>query len=202
MVPTEMHSFHYNLILISIYQGGTSLVVRWLRLHSQCRGPGFDPWSGNQIPYGTTKTSAAKQVTKYRWLSGKESACRSKRCGFDPWVRKIPWRRKWKPTPVLLRGKFNGQRSLAGYSPRGHKESDTTVKLNTHTHTYTHTHTHGLYWLMSLSSHHFLEAFHWWAYSIGGSSSSYRVQPPAAVKQVFLRPANIQSIQFHSFLFF
>ena len=48
---------------------------------------------------------------------------------------------------------------------------------------------------MSLSSHHFLEAFHWWAYTMGGPSSSYRVQPPAAVKQVFLQPANIQSIQ-------
>ena len=41
--------------------------------------------------------------------------------GFDPWVRKIPWRRKWPPTPVFLPGKSSGQRSLAGYSPRGHK---------------------------------------------------------------------------------
>ena len=46
--------------------------------------------------------------------------------GFDPWVRKIPWRRKWQPTPVFLPGKSQGQRSLAGYSPWGHKESDTT----------------------------------------------------------------------------
>ena len=49
---------------------------------------------------------------------------------FDPWVRKIPWRRKWQPTPVLLPGKFHGQRSLVGYSPWGHKESDTTEKLH------------------------------------------------------------------------
>ena len=42
------------------------------------------------------------------------------------WVRKIPWRRKWLPTPVFLPGEFHGQRSLAGYSPWGHKESDTT----------------------------------------------------------------------------
>ena len=41
--------------------------------------------------------------------------------GFHPWVRKIPWRRKWQPTPVLLPGKSHGQRSLVGYSPRGHK---------------------------------------------------------------------------------
>ena len=164
-------------------------MVQWLRLYSLCRGPGFDPWSGNQIPHGTTKTSAAKQIIKYGWLIGKESACQRKRCGFDPWVRKIPWRRKWQPIPVFLPGKFDGQRSLAGYSPQGHKKSNTTAKLNTHMHT--HTHTHGLYWLMSLSSHHFLEAFHWWAYTMGGPSSSYRVQPPATVRQVFLQPANI-----------
>ena len=43
---------------------------------------------------------------------------------FDPWVWKIPWRRKWQPTPVLLPGKSHGQRSLVGYSPWGRKESD------------------------------------------------------------------------------
>ena len=50
-----------------------------------------------------------------------------KRCRFDPWVGKIHWRRKWHPTPVFLPGKFHGQRSPAGYSPWGLKESDTTV---------------------------------------------------------------------------
>ena len=45
--------------------------------------------------------------------------------GFDPWVRKIPWRRAWRPTLVFL----PGQRSLAGYSPWGCKESDTTEQL-------------------------------------------------------------------------
>ena len=61
--------------------------------------------------------------------SGKEPAClcrRRRRPRFDPWVRKIPWRRKWQPTPVFLPGRFHGQRSLAGYSPRGRKESDMT----------------------------------------------------------------------------
>ena len=61
--------------------------------------------------------------------SGKEPACqcrRQKRCGFDPWVRKIPWRRAWKPTPVFLPGESQGPRSLVGYSPWGHKELDTT----------------------------------------------------------------------------
>ena len=52
--------------------------------------------------------------------SGKEATCqqrRSKRLGFDPWVGKIPWRRKWQPTPIFLPGESHGQRSLAGYSP-------------------------------------------------------------------------------------
>ena len=51
---------------------------------------------------------------------------RHKRREFDLWVGKIPWRRKWQPTPVFLPGESHRQRSLAGYSPWGHKESDTT----------------------------------------------------------------------------
>ena len=47
---------------------------------------------------------------------GKEPVCQCKRCGFESWVRKIPWRRKWQSTPVFLPGKFYGQRSLAGCS--------------------------------------------------------------------------------------
>ena len=61
-----------------------------------------------------------------RYLSGKELAYQCRRQGFDPWVRKIPWRREWLPTPVFLSGEFHEQRSLVGYSPWGHKESDTT----------------------------------------------------------------------------
>ena len=46
--------------------------------------------------------------------------------GFDPWVGKIPWRRKWQPTAVFLPGESHEQRSLAGCSPWSRKESDTT----------------------------------------------------------------------------
>ena len=49
-----------------------------------------------------------------------------KRLGFDPWVEKIPWRKAWQPTPVFVPGESRGKRSLAGCSPRGRKESDTT----------------------------------------------------------------------------
>jgi len=48
------------------------------------------------------------------------------RSRFDLWVRKIPWRRVWQPTPVFLPGKSHGQRSPEGYSPQGCKESDMT----------------------------------------------------------------------------
>ena len=61
--------------------------------------------------------------------ASKESACQWRRCkrhGFDPWIRKIPWRRKWQPIPLFLPGKFHGQRSLAGHSPCGHKVLATT----------------------------------------------------------------------------
>ena len=50
---------------------------------------------------------------------------RHKRHAFNPWVRKVPWRRAWQPTPLFLPGESPGQRSLEGYGPWGHKELDT-----------------------------------------------------------------------------
>ena len=75
------------------------------------------------------------------WHSGEESACqcrRHQRYQFNPWVKKIPWSRRWQPTPVYLPGKFHRQRSLAGHSPWGHKESDMTgwAHARAHTHTF------------------------------------------------------------------
>ena len=63
----------------------------------------------------------------------KESTCqcrRRKRHDFDSWVGKILWSRKWQPTRLFLPGKSHGQKSLAGYSPGGHSQLDTTE----HTH--------------------------------------------------------------------
>ena len=51
------------------------------------------------------------------------------RPGFDPWIEKIPWRRQWQPTPVLLPGEFHEQRSLAGYSPWDRIELDMNERL-------------------------------------------------------------------------
>ena len=60
------------------------------------------------------------------WLIGKEPTCECVRHGFAPWVGKIPWRRKWQPTPVFLPGESHGQRSLAGYSPMWRQELEMT----------------------------------------------------------------------------
>ena len=58
-------------------------------------------------------------------------AVQCRRPEFDPLVRKIPWRREWLPTPEFLPGEFCAQRSLEGYSPWGHKESDMTKHAHT-----------------------------------------------------------------------
>ena len=62
------------------------------------------------------------------WLSGKEPACQfrgHKRCGFNPWIGKTPWRRAWQ-LPVFFCRESHAQRSLAGYGPSGHKGLDAT----------------------------------------------------------------------------
>ena len=84
--------------------------------------------------YFIKKICVSSQVAQWQ-----ESACQCRRCRrprFDPWVGKIPWRRKWQPTPGFLPGESHGQRSLAGYSPWGRTELDTTERVNTHTHKY------------------------------------------------------------------
>ena len=79
-----------------------------------CTAAGFFTEPQEQPPGGT---------------SGKDSACQCRRHKgrrFPPWVGQSPSRRQWQPTPVLLPEKSHGRRSLVGYSPWGHKESDTT----------------------------------------------------------------------------
>ena len=69
-------------------------------------------------------------VKSWTWLSDWQY----RRRGFDSFrVRRIPWRGKWQLMPVFLPGKSHGQRSLADYSPWGHKELDTTERLNNRT---------------------------------------------------------------------
>ena len=89
-----------------------------------CTVPGMYalPWWGSLYHY--VRASLVAQMVKN--LSAVQET------GFDPWVGKIPWRREWLPTPVFLPGEFHEQRSPVGYSPRDHKESETTEQLNFH----------------------------------------------------------------------
>ena len=70
----------------------------------------------------------------------KVSVCqwrRHKRHGFNPWIGKIPWGKKWQPTPGFLpESPWTGE--LGGLHAWDHKESDTTERLNTHVHIHTH----------------------------------------------------------------
>ena len=93
----------------------------------------YSPW-GHKESDTTERLSTTQHSSIFlpgglpRWLSGRKPACQCKRCGFEPWVGKIPWRRKWQPTPVFLPEKSHGQRKLAG--SWGHKKLDTTEQLN------------------------------------------------------------------------
>ena len=77
--------------------------------------------------------------------------CRQcRRCGFNRWFGKIPWRRKWQPTPVFLPGESHGLRSLAGYSPcSSRRVRQDLVTKSTHTYTYIHTH-QGMSWVQRI----------------------------------------------------
>ena len=76
-------------------------------------------------PSDHLNSPSIKQSSQYSWASWAahvilEPTCQyriTKRCGFNPWVGKIPWRGKWQPTPVFLPGESQGQGSLADYSP-------------------------------------------------------------------------------------
>ena len=91
------------------------------------------PWTEKPIGYSlwgckeSDGTSLSLSFLDFPGGSEGKSVClQCGRPGFGPCVGKIPWRRKWQPTPVLLPGKSHGQRSLVGYSLWGRKESNTT----------------------------------------------------------------------------
>ena len=81
--------------------------------------------------------SSDKSIVRFpQWLSGKAATCQCRRHRFDPWVGKMPWRRKWQPTPVFLPGKSHGQRSLVGCSPRVTTEQACTATAMSPMHLY------------------------------------------------------------------
>ena len=86
-------------------------------------------WTTREVHYGYFYVFSRLVKGFPGGTSGKEPTCqcrRRKRCRFDPWVGKIPWRRKGHPIPVVFPGKSHGQRNLVGYSPQGCNESDAT----------------------------------------------------------------------------
>ena len=114
------------------FSRGSSQPRYWTQV-SLIAGRFFTSWATREALYTLNLYSAVHELMDFPGgPSGKEPACkcrRRKRCQrhrFDPWVRKIPWRRAWQLTPVFLPGKSHGQRSLGGYSPWGLKESDIT----------------------------------------------------------------------------
>ena len=91
-------------------------------------------WSLSCMPVITLFVGGSGVPRLPMWLTGKESACSAGVAGdlgVIPGSGKIPGRRKWQPTPILLPGESQGQRSLAGYRPWGCKESDMTEQLST-----------------------------------------------------------------------
>ena len=90
---------------------------------------GWSPYDGISA---LIRRAYSKLVAMVAQMVKRCPQCR--RPGFDSWVWKIPWKRKWQSTPALLPGKSHGQRTLIGYSPWGHKESDTTERLHFHFH--------------------------------------------------------------------
>ena len=100
--------------------------------------------TGNYIQYPVISHNGKEYEKECIWFMITESLCCTgaslvaqmvknlpamQDTSFNPWVRKIPWRREWQPTRALLPGKSHGQRSLEGYSPWGHQESETTEQL-------------------------------------------------------------------------
>ena len=148
------YRFQKDFNMVPSYALKRDRKLRWhisVRVLGSIPGLGRSPGEGNSYSLQSSDLENSKdcivmgsQGVGHNWATltfaftsvllggagGKESACQC-RLGFDPWVGKSPWRRKWHPTPVPLLGKSHGQRSLVGYSPWGHKESDTTEWLST-----------------------------------------------------------------------
>ena len=87
------------------------------------------PWVSNQLHLPKKWHGLQHSL---RWLKFWRICPQCGRPRLDSWARKIPWRRKWQPTPVFLPGEFHGQRSLVGYSPWSCKELDMTERLTLH----------------------------------------------------------------------
>ena len=100
----------------------------------QVRGPGSRACLHSYFQSAASTRVSWESHSRF-WVSfpggsdGKVFCLQRRRPGFHPWVRKVPWRREWRPPPVFLPGEFQGQRSLASYSPWSCRELDTTEQF-------------------------------------------------------------------------
>ena len=102
--------------------------AKQINVKESLNSPGGLPWwllSNSRIVSPFRKKSCIFLWLSW-WLNVKETTCQWGRCRFNPWVSKIPWRRKWQPTPVFLPGKSHKQRCLVGYSPTGRRDLEMT----------------------------------------------------------------------------
>ena len=107
------------------------MAMKWERCCDFCTYLKFTMWKFPLFPGRTWKKPGTcgrnPQVALWLslrlpwWFSGKESICQCSRHRVYSWIRKIPWRRKWQPTPVFWPGKSFAHRTVAGYSLWGHK---------------------------------------------------------------------------------
>ena len=103
----------------------------WLNGHESQWTPGVGDGQGGLACCDSWGRKEWDTTERLIWslmvLMVKNCQCRRhKTWRFDPWVRKIPWRRAWQPTPVSMPGESHGQGSLVGYTPWGRRDSDTT----------------------------------------------------------------------------
>ena len=121
----------YELVLLFAASPVSNLPKFSTLKHSIFVQNGPSPFSSHIsfLKQGPTYRAIPEKHGLLRWASGKEPTCRCRRlkkCGFSPWVRKIPWRRAWQITPVFLSRESHGQRSLESYGPWGRQESEMT----------------------------------------------------------------------------
>ena len=128
--PTHW-SFNFSISPSDEYSGLISFRIDWMDLlaiqgtfKNLLPTPQFK--SINSLVLSFLSGPTLRSMRLPWWLRGSSVCLQCRRPGFDAWVGKILWRRKWQPTPVLLPGKSHGRRSLVSYSPWGRKESDTT----------------------------------------------------------------------------
>ena len=105
-----------------IYRASLEGVLRSWVAFASWEGSPEQGWEGNLHH----ADFCAFWILKHENVFPRPTIRRCKRHGFDPWVRKVPWRRKRQPTSAFLLGKSHGQRNMVGYSPYSHKESDMT----------------------------------------------------------------------------